>query len=142
MTPLVASGVFNVAGKLIDRLFPDKTAADAAKLKLVEMQLNGDLAALAADTELAKAQMDVNRQEAASEKLFVAGWRPSVGWICSFGLAYQFVLHPFLSWAAMYNDIAVPPDIDMSALLTLLAGMLGLGGFRTFEKLRGVHDKH
>jgi hypothetical protein len=142
MDPVTLSGIFSVGSKLIDRLFPDKQAKDEAKLRLVEMQMNGDLAALAADTELAKGQMEINKTEAASEKLFVAGWRPSIGWICSFGLAYQFVLHPFLAWAAMYHGVAVPPDIDMSALMTLLAGMLGLGGFRTYEKLKGVQNKH
>lgn len=142
MTPIVASGLFSVATKLVDRLFPDKMAKDEAKLKLVEMQMNGELAALANDTELALAQMTVNKQEAASEKLFVAGWRPSVGWICSLALGYQFLLNPFLVWAALYNEIPAPPEIDTTALMTLLVGMLGLGGYRTYEKLKGVQSLH
>lgn len=142
MTPIVASGLFAVAGKLVDRLFPDKGAADQAKLQLVEMQMNGELAALAADTELAKGQMEVNRQEAAHGNLFVAGWRPSVGWICSFGLGYEFVARPFLVWASLWHEVPVPPSIDIGALMTLLAGMLGLGGLRTYEKLKGVNQNH
>lgn len=142
MTPLVASGIFNVAGKLIDRLFPDKMAADAAKLKLVEMQMNGELAMLTADTELAKGQMDINRTEAASDKIFVAGWRPSVGWICSFGLGYNFILHPFLSWGALLMEAPVPPTVDTSELMVLLGGLLGLGGLRTYEKFKGVNGRH
>lgn len=142
MTPIIASGVFSVATKLVDRLFPDKQAKDEAKLKLVELQMSGELQAMANDTELAKAQMEVNKKEAVHENLFVAGWRPAVGWTCTTGLAYQFILHPFLSWAAVMNEVPIPPDIDMGALMTLLAGMLGLGGLRTYEKFKGVQGRH
>jgi hypothetical protein len=138
MTPIALQGIFSVATKLIDRLFPDKQAADDAKLRLVEMQMNGELQALIADTELAKGQMDINRVEAASDRLFVAGWRPSVGWICSISLGYQFVAHPFLVWIALHNGVAVPPSIDTQQLMVLLGGMLGFGVFRTFEKIKGV----
>jgi roadblock/LC7 domain-containing protein len=142
MTPIVASGIFSVAGKLVDRLFPDKMAQDEAKLKLVEMQLNGELAELAANTELAKAQMEVNKVEAASDHLFVAGWRPSVGWISAAALAYQFIAQPLLAWWSLTRDIPVPPGLDLGELMFLLTGMLGLGGYRTFEKLKGVNGKH
>ncbi len=138
MNPAIVTSIFTVATKLIDRLFPDKTAADEAKLKLVELQMNGELQALLADTALAQGQMDINRTEAASDKLFVAGWRPSVGWICSLGLGYQFLAHPFLVWLAVYNGVAAPPPIDTQELMILLGGMLGFGGFRTYEKLKGV----
>lgn len=142
MTPIVASGVFAIAGKLIERLFPDQLAADAAKLRLVEMQMNGELAALAAETDLARGQMEINAVEAGSSSTFVAGWRPSVGWICSFALAYNFILHPFLAWASLYNDIPVPPSVDTTELMVLLGGMLGFGGFRTYEKLKGINGRH
>jgi hypothetical protein len=142
MTPVVATGIFTVASKLVDRLFPDKAAKDEAKLKLVELQMTGELAALAAETDLALGQMGINKTEAASDKLFVAGWRPSVGWICSASLAYQFVLHPFLGWAALYNGFPLPPSVDTTELMLLLGGMLGFGTLRTYEKFRGVQDKH
>ena len=142
MTPAVAAGLFSVGTKLIDRLFPDKSAADAAKLKLVELQMSGELAALAAETGLAKGQIEVNRTEAASDKLFVAGWRPSVGWICSFSLGYNFILQPFLAWVALYKEIPVPPTVDTGELMIILGGLLGIGGFRTYEKLKGVSDRH
>lgn len=134
--------LLSLGAKLIDRLIPDKIAKDEAKLKLIELQMNGELAQLSADTELARGQMGINQQEAAHEKLFVAGWRPSIGWICSAGLAYQFVLAPILGWVALMYGIPVPPPIDMGTLLTLLMGMLGLGGFRTYEKLKGVNSNH
>jgi len=142
MDPVTITGIFSVGTKLIDRLFPDKMAAEAAKLKLVELQMSGELAQLAAETELAKGQMDVNRAEAQHASTFVAGWRPSVGWICSAGLAYQFIVHPFLGWAALFNDYPLPPPIDTTELMILLGGMLGFGGFRTYEKLKGVNGRH
>lgn len=136
--PLIVGGILKVAGSLIDRLFPDKLARDEAKLKLLEMELSGELAQLAAETELAKGQLDVNRQEAAHRTVFVAGWRPSIGWICSAGLAYQFVMLPLLSWVALAQGVPVPPPIELSALIPLLMGMLGLGGLRTYEKVAGI----
>ena len=138
MDPVTLTGVFSIATKLIDRLFPDKLAADAAKLELVKLQMNGELALLAADTQLAMGQLEVNKQEAAHRTVFVAGWRPSIGWICSAGLAYQFVLLPLLSWVALAQGIPVPPPIELSALIPLLMGMLGLGGLRTYEKVNGI----
>jgi hypothetical protein len=138
MTPALLA----IGTKLIDRLLPDKALRDEMKLKLLELEQAGELALLSAETELARGQLEVNRQEAASDKLFVAGWRPSVGWICSAGLAYQFLFHPLLSWLALYNGVPGPPEIDMGALITLLVGMLGLGGLRTTEKLRGVQGRH
>lgn len=136
--PIVVGGILRVAGTLIDRLFPDKNARDEAKLKLLDMELSGELAKLAKEERLATGQMEVNKAEAAHRSVFVAGWRPSVGWICSGAVAYQFVLHPFLAWYAVVNTIPVPPSIDTGALMTLLMGMLGLGAYRTFEKVKGV----
>lgn len=136
--PIMVGGILKVAGTLIDRLFPDKNARDEAKLKLLEMELSGELAKLAVEERLATGQMEVNKAEAAHRSVFVAGWRPSIGWVCSVGLAYQFVLQPFLAWYALANQFAVPPDIDTNALMTLLMGMLGLGAYRTFEKVKGV----
>lgn len=138
MDPVTISGIFTVATRLIDRLFPDKAAGDAAKLELVKLQMSGELALLAADTQLALGQLEVNKQEAAHRTVFVAGWRPSIGWICSAGLAYQFVLLPLLSWVALAQGIPVPPPIELGSLIPLLMGMLGLGGLRTYEKTHGV----
>lgn len=125
--------------KVIDKLFPDKTEAEKAKLRLLEMQQAGELAQLNADLELAKGQLAVNTEEAKSGSVFVAGWRPAVGWVCVLGLLYTFLLRPLLSWASGFGTgIPTPPPLDMGDLLTLLLGMLGLGGLRTTEKIKGV----
>ena len=80
------SAVFEVGGRLIDHFFPGKAEQDAARLKLLELQQSGALAQLAADTQLANAQADINKIEAASSNLFKSGWRPGCGWVCTFGL--------------------------------------------------------
>jgi hypothetical protein len=140
MVPLpVIDGVLNIGVKLIERFFPDPKEADAAKLKLLEMQQTGYLAALASETELAKGQLSVNAVEAASSSLFVAGWRPFIGWTCGAAFAYKFVRAPFavLALTASGHPIALPV-LDFTEMSTILLGMLGLGGMRTMEKIKGV----
>ena len=84
-------------------------------------------------------QTDVNKQEAASADLFVAGWRPFIGWVCGAALAYQYVVVPLAMWGATWAGYAVPkpPTLD-DTLWQLMFGMLGMGGLRTFEKLKGI----
>ena len=127
------TALLDVGGKLIDKLFPDPTQKAAANYELLKLHQQGELALLAQEVALAKTQTDVNQEEAKSTNWFVAGWRPYIGWICGTGLAYQFLVYPIL--------IAFQPKIvslDMGTLITLLAGMLGLGTLRSFEKSKGV----
>lgn len=133
------SAVLDIGGKLIDRLWPDATQRDAAKLELLKMQQNGELAQLAAETELAKGQIEVNQAEAGSSSLFVAGWRPWIGWVCGVAFSYHFVVQPLLAFilAATGHPVTLP-TFNMDALYTVLLGMLGLGGMRTVEKIRGA----
>jgi hypothetical protein len=88
------------------------------------------------------AQLDVNKTEAQHTSLFVAGWRPFIGWTCGCALAYQFILRPLLPWLALVSGTQVPemPNLDDS-LMELVMAMLGLGGLRTFEKIKGVARK-
>ena len=90
--------------------------------------------------ELAKGQLEVNRAEAAHKSLFVAGWRPFVGWTCGIALAWHFVGQPLVVFGVALAGVGTPelPTFEMESLLTVLLGMLGLGGLRTFEKTRGV----
>lgn len=126
------SAALDIGGKVIDRLWPDPTAAAAAKLELFKLQQSGELAQITG-------QLDVNKAEAASASVFVAGWRPSVGWVCSAGLGIQFVVGPMLTWgAALLGHPIAFPSLDMGTMMTLLAGMLGIGGMRTVEKLNGA----
>lgn len=90
--------------------------------------------------ELAKGQLAINAEEAKSKNIFVAGWRPFVGWTCGVALAWHFVLAPFIMFFSAYFGVELPklPTFDMESLLTVLMGMLGLGGLRTFEKFKGI----
>lgn len=134
----IVSAVSDVAGKLIDRLWPDPAQAAAAKLELLKMQQTGELAQLAADTDLAKGQLAVDQAEATSTNIFVAGWRPFIGWVCGSGLAFQFLANPLLTWGAeLFGKNVAVPSLDIGTLMTLLFGMLGLGYMRTQEKLAG-----
>ncbi len=123
---------------VLDKVLPDATAAADAKLKALELAQRGELAVLDADTRLALAQLEVNKVEAGTD-LFRGGWRPAVGWMCVAGLGYQLVLRPLLPWLARVAGGEVPdlPSIDTETLMVLLTGMLGLGGLRTFEKVKG-----
>jgi hypothetical protein len=118
---------------LLDKLIPDPDAREKARAELRSMDLKAFEMALAADT----AQASVNAAEAASPSLFVAGWRPFIGWVCGVAFAYHYVAQPFLAFLMAASGRAVPlPVFDMEAMTTLLIGMLGLGGLRTYEKLR------
>lgn len=84
--------------------------------------------------EIIELQTKINEVEAKHRTVFVAGWRPFIGWVCGFALAYNFVLRDLIIW--IVNPIEVPPALQMEHLMTVLLGMLGLGGLRTFEKLK------
>lgn len=127
----------DIGGKIIDKIWPDPAQKAQAQLELFKLQQSGELAQLTADTDLAKAQTAVNAAEAANQNLFVAGWRPFIGWVCGSGLAYQFIAAPLLTWgSALAGHAITAPSLDLGTLLNLLLGMLGLGAMRTVEKLK------
>lgn len=127
-----------VIGAVLEKVLPDQQASAEAKIRLVELAQKGDLAALDAETKLALGQIDVNRVEANTD-LMRGGWRPATGWACVAGLVYQFLLQPILPWVVALCGVTVPPlpPMDSDALLVLLTGMLGLGGMRTLERIKG-----
>lgn len=85
------------------------------------------------------AQIEVNKVEAAHKNMFVSGWRPFVGWCCAAALAYHFIFQPILVFILSLSGIAITlPEFDMNSLMTVLLGMLGLGGMRSLEKINGV----
>lgn len=125
--------------QLLDKILPDKGAADAAKLELMKMAQQGDQAVIEASVALASGQMETNKVEAASNRLFVAGWRPFVGWICGIAVGFKFIGGPALFMIAQALGHPVDlPRIETEELWPLLLGMLGLGGLRTVEKVKGA----
>jgi len=86
---------------------------------------------------------ETNIAEAKSSNWFVASWRPFVGWVCGVALAYTFILEPIIEWGVKIAGINVsPPTLNTGALFNLVLAMLGFGGLRTFEKYKGVHNRH
>lgn len=134
-----------VVGSLLDKLIPDPQERDKAKIKMLEMAQAGELAVLEAETKVNLAQIEVNKAEATTD-MFRGGWRPATGWICVIGLGYNFLAVPILPWAVNvvnlsfgFNAVVPPlPSVGMEELMVLLMGMLGLGGLRTFEKIKQV----
>jgi hypothetical protein len=134
---------FDFASKIVDKIFPDKAGNEQkrseALFKLNELQQTGELAELAAQTEIAKAQIAVNTEEAKSNNLFVAGARPFIMWVCGFALAYHFVVQPLLAFSlSAFGHKVDLPVFEMETLNTVLFGLLGLGGLRSYEKVKGV----
>lgn len=126
-------------GSIIDRIIPDPEKAAEAKLKALELAQSGELAKLNADTSLALGQIEVNKIEAASDSLFKSGWRPGAGWCCVAGLFYQAIGAPIAGWiASNLHGWTPPPSLDTDTLMALLFGLLGLGGYRTFERMKGA----
>lgn len=136
------SVILGVGTKLIERLWPDPAQRDAAKVKLLELQQSGELAQLAAETELAKGQLAINQVEAASPRLWVSGWRPCVGWVGAAGLAYAAILEPLGRFVAVLTGYTGAfPVLDTTITMQILMALLGIGGLRTWEKQKGVAAK-
>jgi hypothetical protein len=124
-----------IAG-LLDKFVEDKDQKNA---------LAHEIATLATKQahEQVMGQIEVNKASAQHSSVFVAGWRPFVGWVCGTALAYHFIIHPIMVFALVtFNVTGLHPSdlptFEMDSLLTVLMGMLGLGGLRTFEKTKGV----
>jgi hypothetical protein len=129
------SALFEIGGKVLDRVLPDPAQQAAAKLELLKLQQNGELTQIAG-------QMEINKVEAASSSIFVSGWRPAIGWICGAGFAVQFVIGPLAEWGSSLAGHPVKfPQMDTGTMMPLLLGMLGLGGLRTAEKLQDKASK-
>ena len=119
------SALIGPVSAILDKVIPDKDLRE---------KLSHEIATMAEkhSQEQVMAQIEVNKIEAAHKSLFVAGWRPAIGWICGLALLYSTIISPILGiWFTV-------PVVDTSLLTTVLMGMLGLGAMRTFEKTKGV----
>ena len=118
---------------LLDKFIEDKDQKNALAHEITTM-------AERHAQELAKGQLEINKMEAQHRSIFVAGWRPFLGWGLSFAMIWHFVLVPMITFGFAYAGLVAPdlPAFDMDSLMTVLLGMLGLGGLRTFEKSKGL----
>lgn len=127
------SALIGPATQLIDKFVEDKDKKN---------ELAHEIATMAERhaQELSKGQLEINKEEAKHRSIFVSGWRPSVGWVCSIAMAYHFVFQPLIIFGVSMAGVEIPelPRFDMNSLMTVLMGMLGLGGLRTYEKSKGL----
>ena len=132
--------VFDFGSKVLDKIFPDPVKAQEAKIELFKLQQTGELAQLAAETDIAKAQIGVNNTEAASASLFVSGGRPFVIWVGGFGFAYATILEPLLRFVAavVFNYTGAFPVLDTNLTMQILFGLLGIGAMRSYDKKQGT----
>lgn len=128
----ITAGLFD----LVDKLFVTDEDRSNAKLRLIELQQKGELA-----------QIAVNAAEAQHESVFVSGWRPAIGWICGAAFLFNFVVQPLLTFiliavgpmVGFEFPVSLLPALDMGTIMAVLGGILGLGGFRTYEKYTGTN---
>lgn len=142
MDPVTISGLFSLGKELVSRIWPNPED-QARELRLLEeLKQKGELAELQARVTLLQGQLKINEAEAQHSSMFVAGWRPYVGWICGSGLAYASILEPLLRFVARLNGYEGEfPEIDTSITVQVLLGMLGLATLRTREKEKSVAAK-
>jgi hypothetical protein len=125
MDAIGIGAVSDLASTVISKIWPDKTVQEREQL--------------AATVALIQGQMDINKAEASNPNMFVAGWRPAIGWICGGALGWNYIVRPALvAGMALYGHPIALPSADMVELMPVLLGMLGLSGMRTFERVSGV----
>ena len=124
----LTGGLVDGVASAVDRFVETPDERTAAALKAQALALQPVLA-----------QIQVNEKEAQHASVFVAGWRPGIGWVCGAALAYHFIVQPLLSFAAgvWIQDFEPPPPLSLGELMPILLGLLGLGGMRTAERLQG-----
>lgn len=134
---MIGDAIAGVIGKVIDRAWPDPTSRAQAAQALAELQQAGEFKLIDAELQARQMQADVNKQEAASSDPFTSRWRPCVGYVCAAGLAYASILEPVIRvLAPMLGHSGPLPAVDTTLTMQLLFGLLGLGGFRSYEKTK------
>lgn len=135
---LLSLPILDIIKDVIDRAIPDPKIKADLQMKLADLE---DREAQREHDEM-MGQIGTNTEEAKNNNLFVAGWRPAVGWICAVGIGYSFILDPMATWIAqvVFHYKGAFPVLDSGQLMTLITGMLGFGGLRTYEKVKGVPD--
>lgn len=126
--------VATFATTVVNKIWPDKSQQekDALAFQMQQMVLQSDLL---------KGQLAVDQAEATNKSLFVAGWRPGIGWACGAAFAWAYVLEPLLSFTmTALNHPVNLPQLDISGMMPVLLGMLGLAGMRSTEKIKGVNS--
>jgi len=134
MNPLLLGPLLELGKSIIDRFLPDPAAKAAAELELLKMTMDGELKQVIS-------QLEINAKEASHQSIFVAGWRPWFGWVAGMGFAYAIFGLPFWVWYCDLYALPSPPELNIDLLWVVASGMLGIGGLRTVEKIKGIVKK-
>jgi hypothetical protein len=130
MNPALLAPVLEIGKRLIDNFFPDPAQKAKAELDMMVLLQTQDL-------QRVLGQLEINAAEAASPHMFVAGWRPFVGWCCGLGFLWAAIGQSVFAYVAVIKGWPAPPAIDTEVLMYVLGGMLGLGTLRSVEKVKG-----
>tara|TARA_R110000868_G_scaffold25649_5_gene99876 strand:+ start:189 stop:593 length:405 start_codon:yes stop_codon:yes gene_type:complete len=132
MNPLLIGPILDIGKSLLDRFGPeDKAERAKADAEFMRMAAEGELKQIIA-------QLEINAKEAAHPSVWVSGWRPFFGWAGGAGFIYATILQPMLAWWASIKGWPVPPILNLDLLWVVVTGMLGIGGLRSVEKIKGV----
>lgn len=124
--------IIELGAKILDKIIPDKDARAKLQAELLKASMDQDF-------QLSLGQIAINTEEAKNSNLFVSGWRPFIGWVCGIALTYNFIIYPLMLWSVnAYGASFTPPPLFADNLMELVMGMLGLAGYRTYEKIKGV----
>lgn len=134
MNPLLIGTILDLGKDLIGRFFPDPEKKREAEMELMRMAAEGELKQVIA-------QLEINAREAMNPNLFVSGGRPLFLWIGGFGFGYATLVQPLLSWFAAIKGWPTPPSVESDLLWVVITGLLGIGGLRSIEKVKGVAAK-
>ena len=132
MNPLIIGPILEIGKSLLDRFGPE----DKDKRRIME----AEFLRMAAEGELKQtiAQLEINAKEAAHPSVWVSGWRPFFGWAGGAGFVYATILQPLVAWWAAIKGWPAPPSLNLDLLWVVITGMLGIGGLRSVEKIKGV----
>ena len=126
------TALLEVGGKVIDKIWPDPAQASQAKFELFKLQQSGELAQMAG-------QMKINEEEAKNPNVFVSGWRPFIGWVCGMACAWNWIgISVTMTVSELLGRHLVLQKADITEMMPVLLGILGLGAYRSFEKVKGV----
>lgn len=129
---MIWAPVIGIIGDVLDKVIPDNNAKQKAKADIEKALVDNA-------SKINLAQAETNKIEAGHRSIWVAGWRPCLGWIAALGFGWMFVLQPIAQWIILLTGHAVPlPDFQTDALIELTFAMLGLAGLRTYEKQKGL----
>lgn len=129
--PIIGS-IVDMIGGVLDKVIPDKNAREKAKHEI-------EATLVSQDFQLRLGQLEINKEEAKHQSMFVAGWRPAIGWTGAIALFYHFIGFSLIEWVLkVTNSGIVPPTLNSDNLMEIVLGMLGLGGMRSWERIKGV----